>query len=123
MLARSQRAIRANGLTNFLQVVGQVAQFKPEALLKVNAFNVINEYADYYSVAPSVVVPDEEAQAQLDAQQQQAAQQAQDQQAANAVDSLSKLGGIPADGSTMGGKAIEAMGQAVGQAMDPNATT
>lgn len=115
MLARSQRAIRAGGLTNFLQMVGQVAQFKPEALLKVNAFNVINEYADYYSVAPSVVVPDDEAQAQLDAQQQQAAQQAQDQQAATAVDSLSKLGGIPADGSTMGGKAIEAMGQAMTQ--------
>ena len=48
MLARSQRAIRANGLTNFLGMVGQIAQFKPEALMKINALNVVNEYADYF---------------------------------------------------------------------------
>ena len=116
MLARSQRAMRANGLTNFLGMVGQIAQFKPEALLKVNAFNIVNEYADYYSVAPSVVVPDDEAQAQLQAQQQAAQQQAQAEQVQQGADALSKLGGIPANDSTMAGQAVNALGAMAQQA-------
>ena len=97
-------------------MVGQVAQFKPEALLKVNAFNIVNEYADYYSVAPSVVVPDDEAQAQLQAQQQASQQQVQAEQLQQGVDALSKLGGIPANGSTMAGQAVNAIGNMAQQA-------
>ena len=111
MLARSQRAIRAQSLTNFLGMVGQVAQFKPEVLNKINPFQVVNEYADYYSVAPSVVVPDDEATAQLQAQQQAQAQQAQGEQASQAVDALSKLGKVPTGGETMAGQAIEGLQQ------------
>lgn len=111
MLARSQRAIRANGLTQFLGMVGQIAQFKPEVLLKINAFNAVNEYADYYSVAPSVVVPDDEAQQQLQAQQQQVAQQAQAEQGASVADSLAKLGRVPAGNDTMAGQAVQALGE------------
>ena len=111
MLARSQRAIRANGLTQFLGMVGQIAQFKPEVLMKINAFNAVNEYADYYSVAPSVVVPDDEAQAQLQAQQQQAAQQAQTEQMQQGADALSKLGRVPSGGETMAGQAVQALGE------------
>lgn len=111
MLARSQRAIRAQSLTNFLGMVGQVAQFKPEVLNKINPFQVVNEYADYYSVAPSVLVPDDEATAQLQAQQQAQAQAAQGEQAAQSVDALSKLGKIPAGNETMAGQAIEGLQQ------------
>ena len=111
MLARSQRAIRAQSLTNFLGMVGQVAQFKPEVLNKINPFQVVNEYADYYSVAPSVLVPDDEANAQLQAQQQAQAQAAQGEQAAQSVDALSKLGKIPAGTETMAGQAIEGLQQ------------
>ncbi len=114
MLARSQRAIRAGGLTNFLTMVGQLAQFKPEALAKVNALAIVDEYADYYSVAPSVVVPTEEAQAALQAQQQ-AQQQAQAAETTNQMaDSLSKLGRVPAGGETMAGQAVQALGQMAG---------
>lgn len=115
MLARSQRAIRANGLTSFLGMIGQIAQFKPEALLKINAFNAVNEYADYYSVAPSVVVPDDEAQAQLQAQQQAAQQQAQAEQMQQGADALSKLGRVPAGNETMAGQAVQALGEMASQ--------
>ena len=111
MLARSQRAIRAQSLTNFLGMIGQVAQFKPEVLNKINPFQVANEYADYYSVAPSVLVPDDEANAQLQAQQQAQAQADQGEQAAQSVDALSKLGKIPAGNETMAGQAIEGLQQ------------
>lgn len=116
MLARSQRAIRANGLTQFLGMVGQIAQFKPEVLTKINPFQAVNEYADYYSVAPSVVVPDEEAQAAIQAQQQAAQQQAQAEQMQQGADALSKLGRVPAGNETMAGQAVQALGEMVNQA-------
>lgn len=116
MLARSQRAIRANGLTQFLGMVGQIAQFKPEVLTKINPFQAVNEYADYYSVAPSVVVPDEEAQAAIQAQQQAAQQQAQAEQMQQGADALSKLGRVPAGNETMAGQAVQALGEMANQA-------
>lgn len=115
MLARSQRAIRANGLTQFLGMVGQIAQFKPEVLTKINPFQAVNEYADYYSVAPSVVVPDEEAQAAIQAQQQAAQQQAQAEQMQQGADALSKLGRVPAGNETMAGQAVQALGEMASQ--------
>ena len=109
MLARSQRAIRANALDQFLSRIGQVAQFKPEVLQKIDAFRMVDEYADYLSVAPSVVVPTEEAQAQLQAQQQAQQQAMQAQQMQQGADALSKLGKIPSDGSTMAGQAVQGL--------------
>lgn len=109
MLARSQRAVRANALDQFLTRIGQVAQFKPEVLQKIDAFRMVDEYADYLSVAPSVVVPTEEAQAQLEAQQQAQQQAAQAQQMQMGADALSKLGKIPSDGSTMAGQAVQGL--------------
>ena len=115
MLARSQRAIRANSLSQFLNVVGQVAQFKPEVLQKVNGFNVINEYADYYSVAPSVVVPDDEATQSLQAQQQAQQAQAQQAQMAEAGDTIAKLGRVPSGSDTVGGQVAQGLVQAMQQ--------
>ena len=105
MLARSQRAIRANSLDQFLQRIGQVAQFDPNVLEKIDSFRIVDEYADYLSVAPSVVVPTEQAQQKIEAQQQ--AQQAEQMQ--QAADAVSKLGRVPADGSTVGGQAVQGM--------------
>ena len=108
MLARSQRAIRANSLDQFLQRIGQVAQFDPNVLAKIDSFRIVDEYADYLSVAPSVVVPTEQAQQKIEAQQaQQQAQQAEQMQ--QAADAVSKLGRVPADGSTVGGQAVQGM--------------
>ena len=109
MLARSQRAVRANALDQFLTRIGQVAQFKPEVLQKIDAFRMVDEYADYLSVAPSVVVPTDEAQAQLEAQQQAQQQAAQAEQIQMGADALSKLGKVPSDGSTMAGQAVQGL--------------
>lgn len=113
MLARSQRAIRSNALDQFLSRIGQVAQFKPEVLQKIDAFRMVDEYADYLSVAPSVVVPTEQAQAAIQAQQQAAQQQQQAEQATQAADALSKLGKVPAGGETLAGQALAGIGQAL----------
>ena len=109
MLARSQRAIRANSLDQFLQRIGQVAQFDPNVLAKIDSFRIVDEYADYLSVAPSVVVPTEQAQQKIEAQQQAQQQAQQAQQMQQAADAVSKLGRVPADGSTVGGQAVQGM--------------
>lgn len=109
MLARSQRAIRANSLDQFLQRIGQVAQFDPNVLAKIDSFRIVDEYADYLSVAPSVIVPTEQAQQKIEAQQQAQQQAQQAEQMQQAADAVSKLGRVPADGSTVGGQAVQGM--------------
>ena len=85
----------------------QAAQVNPNILQKVNVFNLVDEYADYFSVAPSVVVPTDEAQAAIEQQQQAQAQQMQAQPMQQSADALSKLGRVPADDSTMAGQAVK----------------
>ena len=111
MLAKAQRSIRAASLRNYLADLGMVAQMKPEILSKVNAFAIADEFADYHSVAPSVVVPTEEAQAAIAQQQQAAAQAEQQAQMAQGIDALSKLGKIPSGNGTMAGQALQGMGE------------
>lgn len=107
MLAKAQRSIRAASLRNYLADLGMVAQMKPEILSKVNPFAIADEFADYHSVAPSVVVPTEDAQAQIAQQQQAMAQAEQQAQMAQGIDSLAKLGKIPAGNETMAGQAVQ----------------
>lgn len=109
MLARSQRAIRANSLDSFLARVANVAQFKPEALSKLDAFEIVDAYADYMSISPSVVRPSEEAWSEIQAQQQAQAQQMQAAQAAQGVDALARLGQIPSGNETMAGKLVNGL--------------
>lgn len=111
MLSRAQHSLRANSLDQFLGRIGQIAQYKPEVLSKLDPFEAVDEYADYYSVAPSVVVPTDKAK-QIIQEQQQAAAQAQQQEAmAKGVDSLSKLGRVPSDDSTMAGAIVKGMAE------------
>lgn len=110
MLAKAQRSIRAASLRNYLADLGMVAQMKPEILSKVNPFAIADEFADYHSVAPSVVVPTEDAQAQIAQQQQAMAQAEQQAQMAQGIDSLAKLGKIPAGSETMAGQAVQGIG-------------
>lgn len=115
MLARSQRAIRANSMDQFLQRVMQVAQVKPEVVQKLDPFQIVDEYADYFSVAPSIVVPTEQAQAVLQAQQEQAQQQAQAEQLSQGADALAKLGKVPAGEETMAGQAVQGLANMAAQ--------
>lgn len=110
MLAKAQRSIRAASLRNYLLDIGQFAQMKPEVLTKINPFAVADEFADYHSVAPSVVVPTEDAQATIQQQQQAIGQAEQQAQMAQGIDSLAKLGKIPAGNETMAGQVMQGIG-------------
>ena len=116
MLSRAQHSLRANSLDQFLQRIGQIAQFKPEVFSKLDPFEAVDEYADYYSVAPSIIVPTDQAKAEIEKQQQAQQQQAMAQQQAQAADNLSKLGRVPADDSNMAGALVKGMAQQAGVA-------
>ena len=119
MLARSQRAVRASSLDNFLQRVGSVAQYDQSVLKKLNTMNIVDEYADYYSVAPSVIVPTEEAQAAIAQEQQMAAQQAEAQQAMQQAAMAAEMAKTPAAGpDNMAGQIVQGMQQQAEQAQE-----
>lgn len=117
MLARSQRAVRASSLDNFLTRIGQVAQFDPSVVKKLNTMNIVDEYADYYAVAPSCVVPTDEAQAQIQQEQQAQAQAAQQQQAMQQMQTLANTPAASPD--NMAGQMAAGVAQAAEQAAGP----
>ena len=97
-LAQAQRAVAAAGTDRLLSTIGQMVAVWPEMRHKINAMQVVDDYADMYGVNPKVIASDEDAQAKLQAEQQ-AAQAAQaGAAAAQAVDSAKTASEINADG-------------------------
>lgn len=75
ILAQAQKAVGARGLDRTLGVIGQMAGLWPEVTKKVNAMQVVDEYAELYGINPEVIHDDETATAAMQAAAQ--AQQAQ----------------------------------------------
>jgi hypothetical protein len=91
MLAQAQRAVGTNSIDRFMGTLGQVAQYKPEVLDKVNADIWADQYADLLGVDPDILVQADQVAAirQQRAQaQQQAAQMEQLNQASTAAKNL-----------------------------------
>jgi hypothetical protein len=91
MLAQAQRAVGTNSIDRFMGTLGQVAQFKPEVLDKVNTDKWADQYADLLGVDPEILVQEDQVAAirQQRAQaQQQAAQMEQINQASTAAKNL-----------------------------------
>lgn len=76
VLAQAQRAVAAQGVDRLLGTVGNLAQFKPEVLDKIDFDQVVDDYSDMYGVNPKIVIPDDKV-AGIRAQRAQAAQAAQ----------------------------------------------
>lgn len=76
-LAQAQRAVAAGSSDRLLGTVGSLAALWPEVRHKINAMQVIDDYADLFGVNPKLVVPDDVANEKVAAEQQaaQAAQQ------------------------------------------------
>lgn len=76
MLAQAQRAVGTNSVDRYVMTLGQVAQFKPEVLDKLDADEWADQYSDMLGVSPELVVPADKValirKARAQAQQQQA---------------------------------------------------
>jgi len=79
MLAQAQRAVATTSIDRFVANLGAVAQFKPEALDKLDADRWVDAYADMLGVDPDLIVPGERVAIirQQRAEAQQAAAQAE----------------------------------------------
>jgi hypothetical protein len=73
-LAQAQRAVAASGMDRLISTIGQMTAIWPEARLKLNAMQVVDDYAVMYGVNPKTIISDEEAKGAQAAEQQ--AQQA-----------------------------------------------
>ena len=91
MLAQAQRAVGTNSIDRFMGTLGQVAQYKPEVLDKVNTDKWADQYADLLGVDPELMVQEDQVAAirqQRAKAQQQAAQLEQLNQASTAAKNL-----------------------------------
>ena len=73
-LAQAQRAVAASGMDRLVATIGQMTPIWPEARLKLDAMQVVDDYAVMYGVNPKTIISDENAKAAQAAEQQ--AQQA-----------------------------------------------
>jgi hypothetical protein len=101
MLAQAQRAVATNGIDRFVANLGQVAQFKPDVLDKLDADKWADAYSDMLGIDPELIVPNERVAMIRNnrAEAQQAAQQqAQNAQAAATAKDAAAAGGGGAEG-------------------------
>jgi hypothetical protein len=93
MLAQAQKSVGIGSLDRILGTVGQIAQFKPEALDKISTDEMIDEYSNMLGVSPHVIVANEDValirQNRAEAQQK-AQQMAMIPEAANTMKTLSE---------------------------------
>ena len=91
-LAMAQRAVATQSIDRYAAFIGGIAQFDPKAIKKFNSLQAADEYARAIGVPPSIVVPDEIVQAEMQAEaqaQQQALQLEAAQAGANVAQTLS----------------------------------
>lgn len=97
MLAQAQRAIGTNSIDRLIGTVGAVAQFKPEALDKIDADKLIDIYADNLGTDPRILL----AQDKVDAVRAQRAEAQQKMQQAammnQGADTAQKLASAKTD--------------------------
>jgi hypothetical protein len=77
VMAQAQKSIGLSSLSQSVGFIGQLAQFKPEALDKLNVDQAIDSFAEMSGVSATVVLPQE----QVDQIRKDRAQQQQQQQA------------------------------------------
>jgi hypothetical protein len=95
MLAQAQRAVGTNSIDRFMGTLGQVAQYKPEVLDKVNTDIWADQYADLLGVDPEILVQADQV-AAIRKQRAQAQQQANQMEQLNQASTAAKnLGQTP----------------------------
>jgi hypothetical protein len=109
VLAQAQRAVATNSVDRFLLNLGQVAQFKPDVLDKLDADKWADDYGDMLGVNPELIVPEDKVAEirQARAKQQAAAQaSAQAEQMASAAQ---KLGTVQTPSGNAGNDVMQAL--------------
>lgn len=102
VLAQAQRMVGITGIERTVGFAMSMAQVWPNAALKIDAEQVVDEYGQNMGVSPRIIRPDEDVQKIKDAQaaaQAQQQQMAQAEQAANVAQTVSQTS--TADGNAL----------------------
>lgn len=94
MLAQAQKLVDTRASVEFAGFIGQIAQFDPDALKKLNSNELIDDYADKRSINPRIVNSNEKVleMKQMEmAQQQQARQMEMAKQALEGAKTMSQI--------------------------------
>ena len=62
VMAQAQKSIGLTSLSQTVGFIGQLAQFKPEALDKLDVDEAIDAFSEMSGVSPTVIVPQEQVQ-------------------------------------------------------------
>jgi hypothetical protein len=98
MLAQAQRAVGTNSIDRFVGTLGQVAQYKPEVLDKLDTDKWADSYADMLGVDPELIVQKEQVDLIRQQRAQAQAKQAQLDQLNQASQTAKNLGQTPTTG-------------------------
>lgn len=98
MLAQAQRAVGTNSIDRFVGTLGQVAQYKPEVLDKLDTDKWADSYADMLGVDPELIVQKEQVDQIRQQRAQAQAKQAQMDQLNQASQTAKNLGQTPTNG-------------------------
>lgn len=71
-LAQAQRIVSAQGMDRLLGTITSMSALFPGVIDKIDADQVVEDYADLYGVNPEIIVPDDQAAAAREAKTQQA---------------------------------------------------
>ena len=109
VLAQAQRAVATNSVDRYVMSLGQVAQFKPDVLDKLDADRWADEYADMLGVNPELIVANDKVALirKNRARQQQAAQGAA--MAEQMAGAAQKLGTVQTPTGNAGNDVMQAL--------------
>lgn len=99
-MAQAQKLIGITGVERFVGFVGNLAQFDPTVLDKVDRDELIDVYSEMTSIPPSIVVPDDDVKKIRDQRAQQQQQQQQVAAAQQVAATTKDLSQAPAGGDT-----------------------
>jgi hypothetical protein len=100
LMSQAQKLVGVVGQDRFLQSVTALAQTFPDVRHKVNVFHAVDTYANMLGVPPKLVLTDDEAGQQLQAERQAIAQQQQAEQLRHTAGAVKALGDTSMEGNT-----------------------
>ena len=86
ILAQAQRMIGVSGIERVVGFAGEIGQYDPKALKKINTLVAIDEYTEAMGVNPKIITTNDQVEQEIAAEQQAAMAQQQMMQSAQAVE-------------------------------------
>ena len=111
IMAQAQKLVGVVGMDRFVQSTVPLVEQFPEVRHKLNMNQIVNDYGELLGVNPKLIVPDDEADAMTQQDQQRAQAQQQAEQMAVASQSAKNLAQSPTNGDNALSKMLEGVQQ------------